>query len=383
MPSLKHILTDNGRLEFRRRVEGSNGIGRSRLAEQLGLQNRRSLDYWLKDIGRRSIPPEYHQRISKLLNFPNDFWENPHHVIASDISTKESRENEIHEADDGSDAVRPVTRPLPSQSTWKPIESTFKNSKVLTVGCFDYVPFIKRVGKGNLLGDDDVVPGKNGNRFFAGPWFKLVELLALRLKWHVQFKPLSAAAFADNRGLEFDIIPGVFRTTHREKCFEFSIPIHRIGLQGVCRVETAQISKEDVIAKASTKILVQPGEVGWEYVKDEFRRAFRCGNVLQIPSHRTHEMLEMLESGKYDLAIADEISCLHFLREADRSGRFRLAFRERLQVFNSCIAVNRASGIKIEEHNEVIREIRNEPSFLRHEMKALKGFEHIERCSLD
>src|ERR1017187_3182304 len=51
-----------------------------------------------------------------------------------------------------------------------------------------------------------------------------------------------------------------------------------------------------------------------------------------------------LVSGDYDLAIGDEVSCLHFLRDSRWAGKFCLAFDERLQVFDVGIAVNKSLG---------------------------------------
>jgi hypothetical protein len=198
----------------------------------------------------------------------------------------------------------------------------------------------------------------------------------------VRFRPLSAAAFAGPEATAYDIIPGVFDTSQRRERFAFSIPLHRIGLQGVCLAEKKPFTKEQ-ISKQNYRLLVQPGEVGWEYVKAEFRRVYASGKVVRIDSTQTKGILDMLLSRKYDLAIADEVSCLHFVRESHPNVAFRLAFPKPPIIYDACIAVNKALDLDLNLLNDTVREVRNEPEFLRDEARSLSGFEHIEKCSLE
>ena len=133
---------------------------------------------------------------------------------------------------------------------------------------------------------------------------------------------------------------GVFKTRHRERYYDFSVPLYRIGLQGVCRATSHTFSKDDLV-KGDLKMVVQVGEVGWEYVTTEFKRADQRGNIYKIELLQAFESLDMLLSNRYDLAISDEISCEHFLRGIAGDHAFRLAFERPLQIFEACLAVRK------------------------------------------
>jgi hypothetical protein len=141
------------------------------------------------------------------------------------------------------------------------------------------------------------------------------------------------------------------------------------------------ISKEEMVS-GDLKLVVQVGEVGWEYVTNELPRTLKKSNVCQVASLTTHEALRMLVAGGYDLAISDELSCMRFLWDF-REHPFRLAFQRPLQIFDTCLAVRKELQWDMDLVNSYLIEIRNTPAFLEAEVKSLRGLEHvIERCSL-
>jgi hypothetical protein len=91
----------------------------------------------------------------------------------------------------------------------------------------------------------------------------------------------------------------------------------------------------------------------------------------------------MLLSNRYDLAISDEISCEHFLRGIAGDHAFLLAFERPLQIFEACLAVRKELNWNMDQVNNFLMEIRNEPDFIEREVLSLRGFERIvERCHL-
>lgn len=254
----------------------------------------------------------------------------------------------------------------------KPSGASFASSyQKISVGCFPYPPLINW-HRGQLDQDSE----------FDGPWINLAKELARRMNLTLDLRVISASDFADTSQIETDVVLGLFRTDHREKFFDFSVPIHRIGLQGVCRAAAPQITKEAMV-QGDLKIVVQEGEVGWEYVGSELKRALSKRNVYKVNSVATSEALDMLLSGCYDLAISDEVSCMHFLRGVGADHPFRLAFARPLQIFDGCLAVKRKCNWDMENVNRHLVEARNAESFLEYEVRCLRNFEKIiERCSL-
>jgi ABC-type amino acid transport substrate-binding protein len=242
----------------------------------------------------------------------------------------------------------------------------------MRVGCFLYPPF----SDWTTNADPPLSP-----HVLRGPWSEVVLALCRRMGLQFYVEPISAPDFARSDATRPDLVMDLFKTDYRQGFFDFSDALYRIGLQGVCRAATPTITKDELV-KGDPRIIVQEGEVGWEYAMRELTRAQKKGNIIRISSFKTFEVLDMLISGRYDLAISDEISCMHFLRGYVGDRPFRLAFDRPLQIFDTCLAVRKELAWDMAKVNALLGEIRNESQFLENEVLSLRGFEHVERCLL-
>jgi ABC-type amino acid transport substrate-binding protein len=247
----------------------------------------------------------------------------------------------------------------------------------LVVGCFDYPPFI--YAKPGVT----VRNGMDCRDVFAGPWHYLTLQLAKELKLKIDMTNIHAATLLEDLAKPtYDLIPCLFRTRRREKYFDFSIPLYQIGLQVVCKSDMPAISKEDMV-KGRYRIVVQPGEVGWEYATDELRRAMKRGIVSLVGTQSTHEALDMLKGGHYDLAIADEGSCQIFMRADGNSASYRFALGRPLRMYDACLAVRKELNWNIDDLNLRLTRLRNAKTFRMLEKRAMKNTPDIELCGLD
>lgn len=243
----------------------------------------------------------------------------------------------------------------------------------LTVGYFPYPPFSIASSEGSHV--DSSSP--------SGPWCEVVTQVLSRLGLSFQFKPVSASDFSDQHRARPDIIMGLFRTDARSISYDFSQPLHCIGLNAVCRAELPSITKEHLL-EGNLRVIVQKGEVGWEYAHQELRRVLAQGNITELDTHSTKDAIKSLISNNSDLAITDEVSCLGFLEEIGTKHAFRLAFDRPLRIFDACLAVSKDLSWPLDKIDFVLRQVRNEPEYLKREVLALRGYERIvERCLLD
>jgi hypothetical protein len=198
----------------------------------------------------------------------------------------------------------------------------------------------------------------------------------------IRLQPISASDFKESSKISVDLIAGSFQTPHRSLHFDFSVPFHRIALQGICRRQRAKITKEE-LASGKLRIVVQSGEVGWEYVEDQL--AHLREQIQRAETAATFEIIHLLETGLYDVAICDEISCLKFLSGKGNNRRYQLAFDWPMSSYAACIAVNKRLAWGAERMkllNKAVKTARNIPSYLEYERQWIgQEFKSaIEKC---
>jgi hypothetical protein len=242
----------------------------------------------------------------------------------------------------------------------------------LVVGCFDYEPLSRPCQGG----------GEAEAAGFEGPWPRLMQDVARILDVEVKLQAISASEFKDSAKVTADAVVGLFQTPYRNLHFDFSLPFHRIGLQGICRRPRAKISKEE-LASGNLKILVQAGEVGWEYVEDQLAHLRKV--IKPVETATTFEIAHLLDSGRYDVAICDEISCLMFLRDKESRRRYQLAFDWPMSNYDGCIAVKKRllwDRRKMDALNQAIKQARNTPEYLAYEREWIEPEfgSAIEKC---
>ncbi len=229
--------------------------------------------------------------------------------------------------------------------------------RTLTVGYFPYAPF--------------------------SPWCEAVSTVLARLGIRYEYQPVSASDFGESERQRPDIIMGLFRTDARQRFYDFSLPLHCIGLNAVCRAELPSINKDDLLS-GNLRVVVQKGEVGWEYALQELKRVSAKGNLTELDLPTTKDAVQQLMTGQLDLAITDEVSCLSFLEEIGTEHPYRLVFQRPLRIYDACLAVSKELTWPMDQVDSLLRQIRNEPEYLKREVLALRGYERIvERCLLD
>lgn len=246
-----------------------------------------------------------------------------------------------------------------------------KRAAPYVVGCFSYPP-VSSVEHADPRGEPT----------FGGPFVELFGSIANAMNFDVEYRFISASEFSTAKDVSADMILGLFETPHRRPYFNFSLPLYRIRLQGICRRDQVAISKEDLIS-GKLRVIVQSGEVGWEYVQEQMA-SLMGSTVRAYPFMETVEASRMLLTGDYEVAISDELSCWRFLAANENREHFRLAFDWPLPSFTGCVAVRKGVPIDLQRMNELIKEMRNTPAFLQSEANALAGYEKVvERLYLN
>lgn len=230
----------------------------------------------------------------------------------------------------------------------------------LTIGVFPYPPL--------NCGDEPCN--------MTGPWAELAADLATELGLTPKFRFTSFSDLLENAYSTVDIVVSVFDTERRRTYFDFARPINRVALLGLCREEFEEIDDDD-IREGRYRILVQEGEVGWEFIHDEAPKAIEMKRVVSVDAINAGEVLQMLKLGRFDLALIDAVSCQNFLKDKELSQGLRLAFDIPLNMFDSGVAIRRTSGLNVDQINELVTEIRNRPRFRALEAEALQGYERI------
>jgi hypothetical protein len=245
---------------------------------------------------------------------------------------------------------------------------------VFTLGCFPYEPLIRW---NRDRADESLLE-------FEGPWIKLMRDVADILEIEMELQPISARDFENTKDIQADFVVGLFWTESRAKYFDFSVPVHRIRLQGICRRSLGTITKERLVS-GELQVVVQPGEVGWEYALDQLAPLVRMGKVMEFPSQATFEISAMLFNKGYDVAICDEVSCIRFLQDASNRRTFKLAFEWPMPSYKACIAVQKRLDWDIETLDAALRKARNSPGFTAYENIWLSGDfgRVVEKCHLD
>ena len=232
----------------------------------------------------------------------------------------------------------------------------------LTVGCYPYPPLMNGIEPHSM----------------SGPWIELVSALAERLGLSLSLSLTCYSDMLNHSYSSVDVMLGVFETERRRVFFDFTRPINRIGLSGICLNALTEVDEKS-LRDGGYKVAVQDGEVGWEFAQDEMPRAVQRKKVTSIDTVDGAEVLGLVESARNDIALMDLLSCVNFLRGPGTSKPIRLAFEGALDMFDCCVAIRKTSGLSKEKISEIVYAIRNESWYLDAELRALRGYEGIIR----
>ena len=248
--------------------------------------------------------------------------------------------------------------PAPTaQLSRSPSAHSLINPGEITIGVFPYPPLHCGTEAGAL----------------EGPWSLLARGIARELLLEPNFRFTSYADLLENAYLSIDLVVSVFETHRRRQYFDFTRPINRVGLLGLCRDDLTEVT-DDALRDGQYRVIVQEGEVGWEYIRDEAPRALDLKRVVSIDTIDGLEVLDLLRSGRYDLALIDALTCSNFLSEESVCRGIRQAFETPLHMYDCGVAIRRTSGLDVQRIDQIVSEIRNQPAYLEQEREALSSF---------
>jgi ABC-type amino acid transport substrate-binding protein len=274
----------------------------------------------------------------------------------------ESDHNRLRSGPSGpsSVSIQPPVAPHASASSTA-VHSLIRPGK-LTIGIFPYPPL-------SVGAEPDAM---------SGPWPMLANALAAELGLQAEYRFTSYADLLENAYASVDVVVSVFETPRRRRYFDFTRPINRVGLLGLCRDAVGSVA-EDGLRSGQYRTLVQEGEVGWEFMVDEAPRAIANKRVVSVDAVDGVEVLTMLKAGRYDVALIDALSCMNFLADPELSNGLRLAFDAPLNMFDSSVAIRKTSGLDLSQVDKIVGDLRNRPEYLEAEQEALRGVERIVR----
>jgi ABC-type amino acid transport substrate-binding protein len=173
------------------------------------------------------------------------------------------------------------------------------SERVLRCGCVKHPPLADYTRDG-------------GDWVFSGLFVDLARKVESDNLIRVQLTPIDwtdlERAFED---FELDVVLSVFETKKRHEIGDFVCPFYKIGLSGVARAGARKVINPLDLQRDDVKIVVTKGEAGWE-----------CATVdLGIPRHRLivieaadlATMMDCVASGRADVGICDDVSCMYFI----------------------------------------------------------------------
>lgn len=211
-----------------------------------------------------------------------------------------------------------------------------------------------------------------GETLVSGPLVDLTRQAMNAIGKNIEFARFTFEELYDGSPVP-DVVLGMFDTPRRQKALRFCRPLYEIGLQGLCR-SSQQGDMLDQMLEGRLKVAVYRGEIGWEYALDELHHARMAHNVIFVGGGDQMDTMTHLESGKYDVVIMDEVTCINFLREGNRATAFKMAFDQPLSTYKLSIAVRSDHADLIQSLDGLIEQIRNTPEFLDIEAAAINSF---------
>jgi ABC-type amino acid transport substrate-binding protein len=267
-------------------------------------------------------------------------------VISAIEGKRQRRIAELALKPDGSATATPVVVPTPSTGT-------------LSCGIYDYPPL-------STIMEDDTNP--------AGLWHDLAQMIALKIGRKFSYSTMYYTNFYSEDGITQDLVVGMFDTRKRREKMVFSIPFHKIGLQGICRIEQ-QGNVLRLFREGRLKAAVYYGEVGWEFALEESK--VNKIKYITVDGGNQLDTMAQLRAKNYDIVIMDHVACERFLRVGTNRRRYKLAFDGPLIEYLACIALKRKYESELPQINAAILAVRNTAVFMAGEDAIIRGYKGI------
>lgn len=189
----------------------------------------------------------------------------------------------------------------------------------LRIGCFKYPPMI------------DYTIDDQGQVVASGCFVRFIEHIAKHEKLKTIYRPVRSSQLTTiMKEQKLDLIPCTFDTPRRRQAGDFTGFLYRTRLEAVCPKKKRKVFRFDDLKRPDVRIIVAPGEIGWEFAVDSLDlRDNKYRRFQESDAERVEEMMYGVASGVYDVAIADALSCRTFCRAHPES--VVLAFAEKAE----------------------------------------------------
>lgn len=147
---------------------------------------------------------------------------------------------------------------------------------------------------------------------FSGLYVDMCRAVGKAADVEVEFVPVDWADIPDRvfREMGLDLVLSVFQTPERAHVNDFTALFHKVNVVGLVQKTNDRIRSLQDIKDGDGKVAVTKGEAGWEFAVQ----------TLQLPKHRLLVMenyelgatMGLVETGKAELAICDEVTCAEF-----------------------------------------------------------------------
>ncbi|WP_371397595.1 substrate-binding periplasmic protein [Fretibacter rubidus] len=154
---------------------------------------------------------------------------------------------------------------------------------------------------------------------------------------------------------------------------------HKIGLGAVSLIENSKVATSANLRDNDVRVAVTEGEIGWEYLRDNYPTKYKSVEALVSKSHDITDTMGAVLQKRADVAIADSISCYRFLKEHDPEGlKLHNPFlNEPLGAFDCGFMVPKREKVFAAWLESELLEIRFDESFLESEAKDLRGWSNL------
>jgi ABC-type amino acid transport substrate-binding protein len=219
--------------------------------------------------------------------------------VATFVAWKQWRESKTHKLS----AVQKNNSANPSEDR-NNLYAEVHARKTLRVGCLWYPPFVEYTQT-------------EGNVTSSGLYPALLKQIARQENIEVHYKILKwddAILAIENR--DVDVVACVLNSKRRRESCNLIGTLYRVGVGGVVKANQKKINHASDLIRSDVRIAVTKGEIGWEYAERYLNLNGEPSRFTVIEDTQITTMMQLVNSGKVDVAIADSLSCSQYVSQA-------------------------------------------------------------------
>lgn len=222
----------------------------------------------------------------------------------------------------------------------------------LRVGCLSYPPFIDFTVKGRVV----TARGLYARMLEHVAGTAGVGLEYSVLRWDTAIRAVTSR--------QVDLAVCVLQSRERRKSCDFCGTLYRVGVGGVVKCTQRKIRRHEDLKKPGVTVAVTKGEIGWEYAVNYLALEEQYTRFTVVEHTRITQMMNLVQTGEVDVAIADSLSCAQYI--ARSGGSLRDVFLK--------------SPLHVEENSAMIAQ--NEPelkAWLTAGFKSARGLPKVQQ----